>query len=102
MRGASVAGFSNGAEALAHLEKEPCDVVLCDFNMPGMKGSDLFERVRAALADRAPRFIFMTGEFVESSAIATLREHGALTLQKPFHIPALADLLIDLFQAQKP
>lgn len=102
VRGASVAGFSNGAEALAHLEKEPCDVVLCDFNMPGMKGSDLFERVRAALADRAPRFIFMTGEFVESSAIATLREHGALTLQKPFHIPALADLLIDLFLAQKP
>ena len=101
VRGLSVSGFSNGAEALAHLEKQRCDVVLCDFNMPGMKGSDLFERVRSALADRAPRFIFMTGELVESSAVAGLREQGALTLQKPFQVPALADLLLDFFQSRE-
>lgn len=101
VRGLSVSGFSNGAEALAHLEKQRCDAVLCDFNMPGMKGSDLFERVHVALRDRAPRFIFMTGELVESSAVAGLREQGALTLQKPFQIPALADLLLDLLQSPK-
>jgi PAS domain S-box-containing protein len=97
-RGVSVTGFSNGEEALAHLEKNPCEVVVCDFNMPGMKGSQLFERVHACLADRAPRFVFMTGELVESSSISAFREQGALTLQKPFHIPALADLLLSIFQ----
>lgn len=96
-RGLNVAGFSKGEEALAHLERSMCEVVLCDFNMPGMKGSELFERVRALHGERAPRFVFMTGEFVESDAIASLRERGALTLQKPFHIPAVADLLTTIF-----
>lgn len=99
-RGLDVAGFSKGEEALAHLGKNMCEVVLCDFNMPGMKGSELFERVRALHGDRAPRFVFMTGEFVESDAIAALRERGALTLQKPFHILAVADLLLTIFQPQ--
>ena len=99
-RGLTVVSFSKGEEALAHLERSMCDVVLCDFNMPGMKGSELFERVRALHGERAPRFVFMTGEFVESDAIASLRERGALTLQKPFHIPAVADLLITIFQPQ--
>jgi PAS domain S-box-containing protein len=99
-RGLNVAVSSSGEQALAHLEKSPCEVVVCDFNMPGMKGSQLFERVRALLGDRAPRFIFMTGELVESSSIAALRDQGALTLQKPFQIPALADLLLSIFQPQ--
>jgi PAS domain S-box-containing protein len=100
-RGLNVAVFSKGEEALAHLEKNACEVVLCDFNMPRMKGSELFERVRGLRGARAPRFVFMTGEFVESDAIAALREQGALTLQKPFHIPAVADLLLTIFQPQK-
>ncbi|HKQ87528.1 MAG TPA: PAS domain-containing protein [Candidatus Acidoferrales bacterium] len=99
-RGLAVAGFSKAEEALTHLEKNSCEVVLCDFNMPVMKGSELFERVRSQQGERAPRFIFMTGELVESEAIAALREQGALTLQKPFHIPAVADLLLTIFRPQ--
>jgi PAS domain S-box-containing protein len=97
-RGLDVTGFSKGEEALAYLKKNTCEVVLCDFNMPGMKGSELFERVRTHHGEGTPRFVFMTGEFVESEAIAALREQGALTLQKPFHIPAVAELLLTIFQ----
>ncbi len=99
-RGLKVAAFSKALEALQHLENNSCEVVLCDFNMPGMKGSELFERVRASQGERSPRFVFMTGELVESEAIAGLRGQGALTLQKPFHIPAIADLLLTIFQPQ--
>jgi PAS domain S-box-containing protein len=97
-RGVDVKGFSRGDDALAHIQNNPCEVVLCDFNMPGMKGSQLCERVQTILGDRSPRFVFMTGELVESSSMAALREKGALTLQKPFHIPALSDLLLTIFQ----
>ena len=99
-RGLQVSGFLKAEQALAHLENNPSEVVLCDFNMPGMKGSELFERVRSQQGERAPRFIFMTGELVESEAITALRLQGALTLQKPFHIPAVADLLLTIFQPQ--
>ncbi|HXA56487.1 MAG TPA: PAS domain S-box protein [Candidatus Acidoferrum sp.] len=97
-RGARTTGVSSGAAALAFLEKNACEAVVCDFNMPGMKGGELFERVRRSLGDAAPRFIFMTGELVESSSLATLREQGAFTLQKPFHLPTLAELLQGIFQ----
>lgn len=100
-RGLKVAAFSRATEALASLEKNPCEAVLCDFNMPGMKGSELFERVRAQMGERAPRFVLMTGDLVDSDTIAILREQGALTLQKPFHIPAVADLLLAIFQSQR-
>jgi len=93
IRGVAVSGVGSGQAALDWLEKNSCDIVLCDFNMPGMKGGELFERVRTRLGDKAPRFILMTGELVESDAIAPLRNAGALTLQKPFHISAVADLL---------
>jgi PAS domain S-box-containing protein len=100
-RGLTVTGVSSGAEALAHLENNSCEVVICDFNMPVMKGSELFERVRGRYGQSAPRFIFMTGELVESSSVAALRGQGALTLQKPFHIPALAELLLGMFEPHK-
>jgi PAS domain S-box-containing protein len=97
-RGATATGVSNGAAALAFLEQNPCEAVVCDFNMPGMKGGELFDRIRERLGEAAPRFIFMTGDLVESSSLVTLREQGAFTLQKPFHLPALAELLQGIFQ----
>lgn len=97
-RGVNVSGVTTGAAALAHLEKNPCEVIVCDFNMPGMKGTELFERVRALQGGSAPRFIFMTGELIESSSLAGVRENGALALQKPFHIPALVELLSSIFR----
>jgi PAS domain S-box-containing protein len=101
-RGAEVGAVSTGAEALAYLEKRPCEVVVCDFNMPGMKGTELFERILARAGEKSPRFIFMTGELVESSALAGLRDQGVLALQKPFHIPALAELVLSAVQAATP
>ena len=97
IRGVKVVGLSSGEQALNWLEKNACDVVLCDFNMPGMKGGELFERIRKradqTAGAKSPRFILMTGELVESTAITHLRDAGAFTLQKPFHISAVADLL---------
>lgn len=92
-RGMRVTGVSSGQDALAWLDGNASDVVLCDFNMPGMKGGELFDHVRARKDARAPAFIVMTGELTESAEIAALREAGALALQKPFHISAVAELI---------
>ena len=96
-RGMKVTAVARGQEGLAHLEKNPCDVIICDFNMPGMKGAEFFERVLARFGAAAPRFIFITGELVESAALSALHERGAMMLQKPFSLPALTELLQRVF-----
>jgi hypothetical protein len=40
----------------------------------------------------------MTGAMFEPSEMALFREKGAFVLQKPFHIAALASMLIELLQ----
>jgi DNA-binding response OmpR family regulator len=74
--------------------------VLCDFNLPGLHGQQLFERLRTTASDSSPRFVFMTGDLVEPATVAAFREKGAQILQKPFHVSALAALLAELLQPQ--
>jgi PAS domain S-box-containing protein len=99
-RGMTVEGAASAEEALAHLAKIPYDVVLCDFNLPGLNGEQLFNQLRAQANASPPRFVFMTGDMLEPDVIASFGERGAHLMQKPFHVAALATLLSELLQAQ--
>ncbi|HXE80810.1 MAG TPA: ATP-binding protein [Vicinamibacterales bacterium] len=54
--GAAVATAGSLDEAMAYLEREPCDLLVADIAMPGGDGFELLHRVRAAgaAADRLP------------------------------------------------
>jgi PAS domain S-box-containing protein len=97
-RGVKVDCAANSDEALAHLAARRYEFVVCDFNLPGVSGKELFERLRSAPDRSSSRFVFMTGDLVEPDMIAAFREKGAQILQKPFHVSALASLLASLLQ----
>jgi PAS domain S-box-containing protein len=99
-RGMSVQAAESSEAALAYLARNTCEIILCDFNLPGMSGEKLFEELRARLGDSLPRFVFMTGELVDPSVVERYREKGARVLQKPFQMSALATLLAELLQPQ--
>jgi two-component system cell cycle sensor histidine kinase/response regulator CckA len=99
-RGMKVESAESAEKALSLLETNVYDVVLCDFNLPRLSGEELFERLRQRSKTSIPRFVFMTGELVDSTRIAELAEKGAAVLQKPFRIPALAQLLADMLESQ--
>lgn len=99
-RGVKVDCAANSDEALAHLTARPYEFIVCDFNLPGVSGRELFERLRSGPDDSSSRFVFMTGDLVEPDMIAAFREKGAQILQKPFHVAALASLLASLLQPQ--
>jgi PAS domain S-box-containing protein len=99
-RGVKVDCAANAEEALLLLPAHPYEFVLCDFNLPGLHGQQLFERMRSETSDPSPRFVFMTGDLVEPATVAAFREKGAQILQKPFHVSALATLLAELLQPQ--
>jgi PAS domain S-box-containing protein len=99
-RGMKVEGSSNAEEAFAHLQAATYDIILCDFNLPGLKGEPLFARLRGLTTASAPRFVFMTGDLLDPTTIETFKEKGATVLQKPFHVAALARLLSDLLRSR--
>ena len=47
LRGFEASGVTNGADAIAHLEGEPCDVVLLDVKMPEIGGLEVIKRIKA-------------------------------------------------------
>jgi PAS domain S-box-containing protein len=99
-RGMIVEGAASSEEALTLLGVNSYDIVLCDLNLPGMTGEQLFDKLRAHAGNSTPRFVFMTGDLLGPSAVAAYRERGASVLQKPFHVSALAKHLMELLQPQ--
>ena len=80
--GYDVAGARDGAEALARIEAEPIDIVLCDVRMPGMDGMELLPDLIRRLPGAT--LVMMSAYGSSDLAIEALR-HGAYDyLSKPF------------------
>lgn len=99
-RGLKVRCAESVPAALALLAERPYDFVLCDFNLPGHRGTELFERIRETSSHPTHAFVFMTGDLVEPAKASGLQKKGAHILQKPFQVSALAALLAGFLQPQ--
>jgi PAS domain S-box-containing protein len=99
-RGMDVHVAASSEAALDYLSKNACELMVCDFNLPGMSGEKLFVELSRRMGSSLPRFVFMTGELVDPSVSARYAEKGARVLQKPFQISALVALLAELVQPQ--
>ena len=97
-RGMKVHAVESSEAALAYLSTNACEIVLCDFNLPGISGEALFEKLLAKKNGPRPRFVFMTGDLVDPTLVSRFREKGARILQKPFSIAVLATLLAEFLQ----
>ena len=93
LRPNDVVVVTSGADALARLEAERFDVVLCDVMMPGMSGAD----VHAAIAARFPRvldrFVIMTGGSFSAATRAFVDTFRGPRVDKPFDLDALRALV---------
>jgi len=99
-RGMAVHAVGSAAEALSYLASNSCEIIISDFNLPGMGGEEFSREVRARMGNQSPRLVFITGELVGDDEFARFRDEGSPILQKPFHVAALADLLTELLQPQ--
>lgn len=84
------AGFANfqeaedGTKALEILKKGGVDIVLSDWNMPGMTGLDLLKAVRAAPAMASLPFIMVTAERMEANIVEAVQAGVSGYIKKPF------------------
>ncbi len=90
----------DGAKALALLGSfDDIDIVICDWNMPGMSGLGLLQQVRTV--DRDIPFIMLTGR-ADLSSVMEARDFGVSDyLVKPFTPEKLEGKLLRLAQARQ-
>ncbi|MGA8103331.1 MAG: PAS domain S-box protein [Candidatus Acidiferrales bacterium] len=100
VRGMAVESVATSEEALVLLGTRSFDVILCDFNLPGLNGDKLFERLRALPGGSPATFVFMTGDLLDSTAQESFTQRGARVVQKPFQLAGLAALLGEALEAQ--
>jgi len=97
-------GFSNimeapdGEQAWAKINdtvaiNSPFQLIICDWNMPNMKGIDLLKKVRASSAMKAVPFILLTAESEKDQVVEAMAAGVSEYLLKPFTKDTLGEKL---------
>jgi two-component system chemotaxis response regulator CheY len=99
LRQAGYAGYdvieaADGTEALALTLSERPDLVLADWNMPGLTGLEVLQQLRAQGVETP--FGFVTSEVSQTMKDRALAAGAAFVIAKPFTDSAFADALAPL------
>jgi len=89
--GVQVAGSS--VEACERLYDRQYDLVIYDQSMPGLNGESFHQLIRSETGEKAPLFLFLTGETITSTARQFYTQPGVHYLRKPFRIQDLVDAI---------
>ena len=81
---------SNGDEALAALAREPADITIIDYNMPGKNGLELAEVLRERFADMP---VAIATANLQDEIIARARVLQATFIAKPVNEDSLRGFL---------
>lgn len=94
--GWSIATAANGSEALEMAAAQPPDLIITDYNMPGMNGLDVIAQVRNQ--GLLSRIILMTAYSSAEISEAAERLHVDHYLTKPVPVAQLRRLAADALQ----
>jgi CheY-like chemotaxis protein len=87
--GYTVEVTEDGKDALDRIKKKGYSLILLDIKLPGLSGSELYERIRGISSSLASRVIFMTGDVMAADTEAFLARTKARFIAKPFNVKQL-------------
>jgi signal transduction histidine kinase len=80
---------ANGAVALRMLGAREYDLIVSDSGMPVLSGPELYREVERREPRLTRRFVFVTGDILNSRTRAFLARTGAPQLEKPFTVESV-------------
>jgi PAS domain S-box-containing protein len=98
--GIEVLAIGSGVEAVQAIASFHPDVVLLDFGLPGMDGSEVYAHIREL--DRTLPVIFATGHGDRKVLHDRLNDPRTRFLQKPFEVADLLEMMVDLETRSTP
>lgn len=87
----------DGKEALQLMKSEKFDLVLCDWNMPGMLGIELLKLVRADDELKDIPFVMVTAESQKENILEAVKSGVSNYIVKPFTANAVEEKLKKVF-----
>lgn len=87
----------SGKSAWTLLQRQHFDLIISDFNMPGMNGVELLEKVRQDRSLSRHKFIMLTAEDDEDLILESKKLHVDAYILKPFKIDVIEAKLKALF-----
>ena len=87
----SIACFEDARSGLESISQDYEGVVLCDYNMPGMDGLEMLDRIRAM--DETIPVIILTGQGDISTAVTAMQQGAYDFIENPFDHDELLELL---------
>jgi two-component system cell cycle sensor histidine kinase/response regulator CckA len=81
---------ADGEQALAGVQTQAYDLIVCDLRLPRLDGPSFYRAIAGKAPALARRVVFVTGDVVGNDASRFLEESGCRWLAKPFR---LGDLL---------
>ena len=96
----------DGQTAWVHIEEAlnsgtPFDLIISDWNMPGMKGIDLLRKVRSHPVMKTVPFILVTAESEKSQVVEGIQEGVSAYIVKPFSPDTLSQRLNEVYAKTK-
>jgi len=95
--GFSVSMAESGSEALEHIKKESCQLMLLDIKMPGMDGVEVLQKAKELFPDLP--VVMMTAYATVETAVEAMKIGALDYLIKPFDPDALIPKVIQIYQA---
>jgi CheY-like chemotaxis protein len=100
--GYTVEAAANGQHALAQLQTQRYDLILCDLHMPVLDGPAFYALLTQQYPALRQRVIFLTGNTGGAASRAFLTQSGRPWLRKPSPITTIRRAIQDVLQAAPP
>ena len=97
--GYRVGTASNGRYALAQLQEQPYDVIVCDLRMPELDGPAFYAVLTRQYPALRQRVIFLTGDTGSEDTRTFLTQCGRPWLRKPSAITTIRHAIQQVLQA---
>lgn len=89
-----------GEEAQALLKENQFDLIVCDWNMPGMNGIELLRWMRATDGQKKIPFLMVTAEAKRENIVEAIQAGVSNYVVKPFTKQVLAEKIQNIAKKQ--
>ena len=94
----NVTSVEDGKKALERLAAEKFDLIICDWNMPGMSGIELLRAVKKDPRFKEIPFLMLTAEAYRENVVEAVKAGVSDYISKPFTAQTLSEKIASVMK----